>query len=262
MPRVPVVGAAVHRCRDRQPRVERRHRRVRAQRELDAVVEHPAEREAALGPARPGQLGEVAVIEEVGRLHAGADTELGHPAYVVATDQLGVLDRADRPRLGVRRKCLGDRRVADRVGGDLEAAAVCSLEQVAELVAGEVGLAGGVLQPVRVGVGLAAPGRAGVERPVADDLERPHRDPLVAAGQRVAGAQAGVDHLVEGVGVRRPPDPQHVAVLGPAVRPELAAPAELEVDQADHASGGRRVEGAAERLRRRSVAAEGVTRRG
>ena len=34
---------------------------------------------------------------------------------------------------------------------------------------------------------------------------------LVAAGEQVAGAQAGLDHLVEPVGVRRHPDPQQVA---------------------------------------------------
>ena len=53
VPGVALVGAAVHRGRDRQPRVQRRDRRVRAERELHAVVEHPAEREAALGCAPP-----------------------------------------------------------------------------------------------------------------------------------------------------------------------------------------------------------------
>ncbi len=57
VPGVAVVGAAVHGGRDGQPRVERRDRGVGAERELDAVVEHPAEREAALapGPARPAR---------------------------------------------------------------------------------------------------------------------------------------------------------------------------------------------------------------
>ena len=73
--------------------------------------------------ARPDPLGEVAVVEQVGRLDAGPDAELGHPAYVVAADQLGVLDRAAGAGVGVRRQRLGDGRVADRVGRDLEAAA-------------------------------------------------------------------------------------------------------------------------------------------
>ena len=40
--------------------------------ELDPVVEHPAEREGSFGAARPDQLGQVAVVEQVRRLHARA----------------------------------------------------------------------------------------------------------------------------------------------------------------------------------------------
>ena len=76
----------------------------RAERHVDAVVEHPAQREAALGAARPEPLGDVAVVEQVGRLHAGADAELGHPAYVVARGQLHVLDRRRGRRSRRRRR--------------------------------------------------------------------------------------------------------------------------------------------------------------
>ena len=89
-----------------------------------------------------------------------------------------------------------------------------------------------------VGVRLAAPGGAGVERAVADDLQRPHGDPVVrTAEQAVAGAQPGLDHVLEPVAVRRDPDPQQVAARGPALDPVVDATGELEVDQADHALG-------------------------
>src|SRR5690606_13969742 len=97
--------------------------------------------EAALGAPRPQPLGDVTVVEEVGRLHAGADAEGGETAYVVAGGELHVLDAAARTgvREGVER--LGDRAVADRVHGDLETAGRRTPQQRAELGRGLVGLA-------------------------------------------------------------------------------------------------------------------------
>ena len=119
-----LVGAAVDGGRHRQPRVERGDRGVGAHRQRDAVVEHPAQREGPVAAVRPDLLGGVAVVEQVGGLDAGPDPELGHPAYVVAADQLGVLDRAADPGRGVRVEGLAHRRVADRVGGHLEVVGV------------------------------------------------------------------------------------------------------------------------------------------
>ena len=60
---------------------------------------------------------------------------------------------------------------------------------------------GGAEDP-RPGVLLAAPGRAGVQRAVADDLQRSHRQ-LEGAREGVAAAVPGGDDLVEPIGVRR-----------------------------------------------------------
>ena len=124
VPRLALVGAAVHGGGHRQPRVERRDRGVGAERELDAVVEHPPEREAPRGPLAPDPLGEVAVVEQVRGLHAGADAELAPSGEVLAPRHLHVLDRAARAGLGERRQRVLDGRVADRVAGDLEPAGV------------------------------------------------------------------------------------------------------------------------------------------
>ena len=63
----------------------------------------------------PDPLGHVAIVEQVRRLDAPAHAELGHPAYVVAGDELGVLDRAAGTGLRERRQRLLDGGVADRV---------------------------------------------------------------------------------------------------------------------------------------------------
>ena len=78
-----LLGGATARARrrsggrrgDRQPRVERGDRCVGAEHHVDAVVEHPAQREAALGTTGPQPLGDVAVVEQVGGLDARADAE-------------------------------------------------------------------------------------------------------------------------------------------------------------------------------------------
>ena len=163
----------------------------------------------------------------------------------VAPDQLGVLDRAPGAGRGVGVQRVADRGVADRVRGDLEVVLARPGEQLVQLVGGLVGRA--AAGPV--GVRLAAPGGPGVQRPVGDHLERAHRDPLVAAGQHVAGAQAGVDHGVEAVGVRRHPDPQQVGALGEPLGPLRCAAAELEVDDAGDAHGRGGLEGALVRRR-------------
>jgi hypothetical protein len=107
----------VHGGRHREPRVERRHGRVGAEGELDAVVDHPAQREAPVGPVRPDQLGHVAVVEQVRGLHARDDPEAAHLRDVGPGHQLRVLDRAAGARLRVRRHGVVARGVADRVDG-------------------------------------------------------------------------------------------------------------------------------------------------
>src|SRR6478752_8098833 len=94
VPRLAVVAGAVDRAGDGEPRVERGHRGVGAQDDVDAVVEHPPQREAALRTARPEPLGDVAVVEEVRGLDAGAHAEARHAAYVVTRGELHVLDAA------------------------------------------------------------------------------------------------------------------------------------------------------------------------
>jgi hypothetical protein len=117
-------------------------------------------------------------------------------------------------------------------------------------------LARRVLEAGGVGVGLAAPGGAGVEGAVADDLQRPHGQAGGAGHERVAGAQPRGEHLVEGVGVRRPAHLERVAALVPALHPARRARAELEVDQAHHPERGGLGQGAGEGLGRGAVVAD------
>ncbi len=170
-----VVGGPVHRCGDGQPGVERRDGCVGAHRQLHAVVDHPAQREGAVSAVRPHQLGDVAVVEQVGGLHAGDHAEPRHLRHVATGHQLGVLDRTLRPRLGVRRQRVVAGRVTDRVDGGPQAVLGRSSEQRAQLRGSLVGSA--AARPV--GVRLLAPGRAGVQRTVADDLQRSHRQEVL-----------------------------------------------------------------------------------
>ena len=256
VPGLALVTGAVDRGSDRQPRVERRHRCVRAHDHVDPVVEHPAQREAAVAAPRPEPLGHVAVVEQVGRLDTGADAEPGHPAYVLAGGELDVLDAAAGARLLEGGQRLGDRPVADRVHGHLDATGCGTREQLPQLLGGLVGLA--VLRAGHrlLGVRLAAPGRAGVERAVADDLERPHRQPRVAVERVARCAGPRDEHVVEAVGVARMAHPDEVCALGPPRRPVGDAAAELEVHEADHAERRGGLHGAAVGVRAGAVAAQ------
>ncbi len=189
-------------------------------REGDAVVEHPAEREAPVRPVGPDPLGRVAVVEQVGRLDARPDAERGQPAYVLAPDQLGVLDRAPRSGRGVGHE-RGSRPPRRRSRGWRPPGRCATADRAGRAAPRRSGSAR--REPDAVGVRLAAPGGPGVERPVGDDLERPHRDPLVAVRQHVAGPQARRDDGVEPVGVRRRPDPQQVGALVRTARPSRGA---------------------------------------
>ena len=102
---------------------------------------------------------------------------------------------------------------------------------VAQLLGRLVGLALGEAEDGLLGVGVAAPRGAGVERAVADDLERAHRQPAVAV-ERVAGAQPARDDVLEAVGVAGVPHPEQVRAAGPALGPVGHPAAELEVDHA------------------------------
>ena len=239
VPRRPRVGGAVDRRGHRQPRVERRDRGVGAEHQLDAGGQHRPEREAAVGALGPAPLGDVAVVEQVGRLDAGADPELGHPGQVGEVDELGVLDPAAGAGRRERVQPDAERRVADRVQRDPEAVAVRGGEELDQLLGGVVEPALGVLQQVAVGVLRAAVRRPGVQRAVRDDLERAHLQQPVGVGEVVAGPQPGGDHLGQPLGVRRGADAQAVDALGEALRPVEVRAAELQVGDADDAAGGR-----------------------
>ncbi len=168
-----------------------------------------------------------------------------------------MLDRAAGAGLGDGVERLADRAVADRVDRDLEAVLGGAARAGSRSSSGVwLGWPCGKPERRRAGVGLAAPGGAGVERAVADDLERPHPGPVVAAGQHVTGAQAALDDGVQPVGVRRDPDPQQVAAGLPAGDPLVGAAAELEVGDADDAERRGLLLGAQERVGAGAVVAE------
>ena len=197
-----------------------------------AVVEHPPQREAAVGAVGPDQLGHVAVVEKVRGLHAGDHADASHLGDVGAGHQLRVLDRTAGARLRVRRHGVVAGRVTDGVHGGPQPVLGRPRHQRAQLGRRLVG--GAVAGPV--GVRVLAPGRPGVEGAVADDLQRTHRQQVLALDQRVAGPQTGVDDGVETVGVDAAPDPEQVHALRQPGRPGVERLAVLELDDAHHAA--------------------------
>ena len=147
-----------------------------------------------------------------------------------------MLDGAAGAGALVRRQRGVDRRVADRVGRDLEAGRMGAGLEVGELGQAEVGRADRV---------LPAPGRAGVEGAVADDLERSQSESVVVRQERVPGAEPGGDHVVELTVVEPGAHPEQVGAGSPALAPAVGRVAELEVDHADDAERGRALLGAA-----------------
>ena len=92
------------------------------------------------------------------------------------------------------------------------------------------------------GVGVVAAGRAGVERAVGDDLERPHRQQSAGARHDVAAAQTAGDRPVRAVQRLRPHrrhHPQRVGAPGDPGGPGVELPRRLVVDDPDHAPRGR-----------------------
>src|SRR5690606_12871818 len=79
-----------------------------------------ADDEGPVGPARPASLRDRAVVEQVGRLDAGAHRQGGPPGQVLPPHQLGVLDRAPRPGGGEDVEDRGDRPVAGGAEGQPE----------------------------------------------------------------------------------------------------------------------------------------------
>ena len=190
----PVVGRAVHGGRDRQPRVQRRHRRVRAEGQLDAGVEHPAEHEAAVGPVRPAPLGQVAVVEQVRRLHAGPQAQSrasrGTSSRAISW-ACSIEPRAPVAAYAVERLVRPPRR---RSRGWRPRGRARARGSAGSRSSVGVRLAARGYPAVPSAYGVAAPGRPGVQRAVGDDLERTHVSQRVAAGQQVAGAQPGGEY--------------------------------------------------------------------
>ena len=206
VPRLVVVPAAVDRRGHRPPWVQRRDGGVTAQHDLHPVVVHPAQREAPVGLFGPVQLGDVPVVEQVSRLDACANAELGHLPAVLPLDHLGVLDGSGGLGLLERVQRLVHGRVTDRVDRRLESVLAGMGEQDPQGARREV--RGPVATPD--GVGLAAPGRVGVQRAVEDDLQRAHGDQRTAAGEGITGLQARGQELRERVDVGAHLDPEQL----------------------------------------------------
>ena len=183
-----LVGRPVHGGRHREPRVERRHGRVGAEGQLDAVVDHPAQREAPVGAVRPDQLGHVAVVEQVRGLHA-RDARRGGPSPSRRPGSSAGRARSNRGRPSPRTPPARRGRPRRRSRGSAVSQPVLGRprHQLAQLGRRLVGGTGAG----PVGVRVLAPRRSGVERTVADHLQRSHRQQVLALDERVARAQAG-----------------------------------------------------------------------
>ena len=127
---------------------------------------------------------------------------------------------------------LGHGSVPDGVDRALEAGVVGTGHEAGQLVRLDDALAPRVQRVGGTGEGLAAPGRAGVERAVRDDLERTHRHEAVGV-EDVAGAVPGLEDPVQTRGVGRGTDTQAIEPLGDPPRPLDEAVVELHVDDAD-----------------------------
>ena len=229
----PVVGRAVHGGGHGQPRVQRGDRRVGAERELDAGVEHRAEHEAAVGPVRPALLGDVAVVEQVRRLHARPQAEPGHARRRRRGSSAGRARSSRAPPVAAyaaSASCTAASPIAWVATS--RPCSVATGQQRRRSSAGGRGWAAPL--PGRVGVRRAAPRRAGVERAVGDDLQRPHRHAgrrRPAAGRRCAARRRGTPS-----GCRRRRRSAPAAGAAPAAEraAQSAGPlVELQVDQPD-----------------------------
>ena len=195
----------------------------------------------------------------MGRLDARADAEGRHPTDVVTGGELDVLDAAAGAGLLEGRQRLGDGPVADGVHGHLDTTRHGARKQAPKLLGGLVGLPLLRTRNRLLGVGVAAPGGPRVERTVADDLERSHRQAPPSLGQgaveRVTGAQATRQNVVDAVGIAGVTDADEVRALGPPRHPVRDAAAELEVHEPDHAERGSGLHRAAVGVRSGAVGA-------
>ena len=143
-----------------------------------------------------------------------------------------MLDAADRS--GRREGLEGqvDGAVADRVQGDLQATRVRPRQQLGHLVEVVVLPPSGEVPAVGVGVRVAAARRPGVEGAVGDQLERAHHQQVAVVGQRVTGADARGEQVVERVRVDRRPHPDQVEPGREPAGPLAVARRHLQVDHA------------------------------
>jgi len=185
----------------------------------------------------PHDVGGVPVVDQVGGLDAGGHPQLGEPRQVGVVDQLGVLQGAGGSGAGEGVQYGVHRQVPDGMYGGSQPGGPGPGHQRLQL------LGGNRVHPVaprtdRTLVGLAAPRRATGDRPVDDDLERPHLHHRTGS-RRLPGGQMPTGCLLESGRVDSYLHPHRAPSGGLPGQPQIGTARELHVADPDHATGGR-----------------------